>query len=59
MSKELHESGCKEVATCGYDATWGVHAVEMSPTERSKLRRRMATAAGKKSTTSLTTEERL
>ena len=33
--------------------TWGVHAVWMSPTERLKLRRQMAAAAGKKSTTSL------
>ena len=28
--------------------TWGVHAVGMSPTERSKLRRQMAAAAGKR-----------
>ena len=33
--------------------TWGVHAVETAPTERLKLRRQMAAAAGKKSTTSL------
>ena len=33
--------------------TWRVHAVGMAPTERLKLRRQMATAAGKKSTTSL------
>ena len=33
--------------------TWGVHAVGMSLTERFKLRRQMAAAAGKKSTTSL------
>ena len=32
---------------------WGVHAVEMAPTERLKLRRQMAAEAGKKSTTSL------
>ena len=32
--------------------TWGAHAVGMSPTERLKLRRQMAAAAGKKSTTS-------
>ena len=30
-----------------------VHAVGMAPTERLKLRRQMAAAAGKKSTTSL------
>ena len=28
--------------------TWGVHAVVMAPTERFKLRRQMAAAAGKK-----------
>ena len=33
--------------------TWGAHAVGMSPTERLKLVRQMAAAAGKKSTTSL------
>ena len=33
--------------------TGGAHAVGMSPTERLKMRRQMAAAAGKKSTTSL------
>ena len=33
--------------------TWRVHAVEMGPTERLQLRRQVAAAAGKKSTTSL------
>ena len=33
--------------------TWRVHAVEMAPTERCKLRRQVAAAVGKKSTTSL------
>ena len=33
--------------------TWRVHAVEMAPTERFKLRRQIAAAAGKKSSTSL------
>ena len=33
--------------------SWGVHALGMAPTERLKLRRQMAAAAGKKSTTSL------
>ena len=33
--------------------TWRVPAVGMAPTERLKLRRQMAAAAGKKSTTSL------
>ena len=32
--------------------TWRVHAVWMAPTERFKLRRHMAAAAGKKCTTS-------
>ena len=32
---------------------WEVHALGMAPTERLKLRRQMAAAAGKKSTTSL------
>ena len=46
---------CQEVAACRHDATrtWGAHAVGMSPTEMLKLRRQMAAAAGKKSTTSL------
>ena len=30
--------------------TWGAHAVEISPTERLKLRRQMAAAAGKNNT---------
>ena len=33
--------------------TWRAHAVGMAPTERFKLRRQMAAAAGKKRTTSL------
>ena len=33
--------------------TWGVHAVVIAPAERLKLRRQMAAAASKKSTTSL------
>ena len=33
--------------------TWGAHAIGMSPTDRFKLRRQMAAATGKKSTTSL------
>ena len=53
FSKELGEG--QEVVTSGYDAarTWRVHAVWMAPTERLTLRRQMAAAAGKKSTTSL------
>ena len=55
LPAELHESGCQEVAVCRHDASkdLGAHAVGMSPTERLKLRRQMAAAAGKKSTTSL------
>ena len=55
LPEELHESGSQEVATCRHDASKdvGAHAVGMSPTERLKLRRQMAAAAGKKSTTSL------
>ena len=33
--------------------TWGVHAVGMAPTERFKLTRQMAVAAGNKSMTSV------
>ena len=33
--------------------TWGVHGVGLAPAERLKLRRQMAAATGKKSTTSL------
>ena len=33
--------------------TWRVHAVGLTPTERLELRRQMAAAAGKKSTTAL------
>ena len=32
---------------------WGGHAVDIAPTERLKLRRQMATAAGKKESVSL------
>ena len=53
--KELHEGGSQDVAACGHAASkdLGVHTVEMAPTERLKLRRQIAAAAGKKSTTSL------
>ena len=33
--------------------TWRVHAVGVAPTEKLKLKRQMAVAAGKKSTTSV------
>ena len=44
---------CQEVVTCGHGASkdLGSHAVEMYPSF--KLRRQMAAAAGKKSTTFL------
>ena len=45
--KQLLRAGMMPARTC-----WA-HAVGMSPTERLKLRRQMATAAGKRSTTSL------
>ena len=47
--------GVKKLSRAGMtpERTWRVHAVEMSPTERLKLRRQVAAAAGKKSTTSL------
>ena len=45
--KQLLRAGMMPVRTCG------VHAVGMTPTERLKLRRQMAAAAGTKSTTSL------
>ena len=48
LPKELHEGAGLVPAR-----TWEVHAVEMAPSERYKLRRQMAAAAGKKSTTSL------
>ena len=45
--EKLLRAGMVPARTCG------VHAVVMSPTERLKLERQMAAAAGKKSTTSL------
>ena len=44
--KELHEGGGQEVATSGYGASQDVGST-------CSVRRQMATAAGKKSTTSL------
>ena len=55
LPKELHEGGVKKLSRAGMvpTRTWRVHAVEMAPTERFKLRRQMAAAAGKKSTISV------
>ena len=50
LSKELYESGVKKLLRAGMmpPRTWEVHALGMAPTERLKLRRQMAAAAGKK-----------
>ena len=55
LPKELHEGGVLKMLRAGMvpARTWRVHAVEMAPTERPELRRQMAVAAGKQSTTSL------
>ena len=52
--KNYLKVGVKKLLRAGMmpPRTWGAHAVEMSPTERLNLRRQMAAAAGKKSTTS-------
>ena len=53
--KNYMKVGVKELLRTGVvpARTWGVHAVGMAPTERLKLRRQMAAAAGNKSTTSV------
>ena len=55
FQKSYMKVGIKKLLRAGMmpARTWRVHAVGMSPTERSKLRRQMAAAAGKKSTNSL------
>ena len=55
FQKNQMKVGVKKLLRAGMmpARTWGAHAVGMSPTERLKLRRQMAAAAGKKSTTSL------
>ena len=55
FQKSYMKVGVKKLLRAGMvpARTWRVHAVEMAPTERCKLRRQMAAAAGKKSTTSL------
>ena len=56
FQKNLMKVGVKKLPRAGMmpARTLGAHAVGMSPAERLKLRRQMAEAAGKKSTTSLT-----
>ena len=53
--EEQHEGGRQEVAACGHDASKNVEGAFSGDgsTERFKLRRQMAAASGKKSTTSL------
>ena len=55
FQKNYMKVGVKKLLRAGMmpARTWRVHAVGMAPTERFKLRRQMAAAAGKKSTTSL------
>ena len=55
FQKSYMKVGVKKLSRAGMmpARTWGVHAVEMAPTERFKLRRQMVAAAGKKSPTSL------
>ena len=55
FQKNYMKVGVKKLSRAGMvpARTWRVHAVEMAPTERLKLRRQMAAAAGKQSTTSL------
>ena len=55
LPEELHEGGVKKLLRAGMvpARTWGAHAAGMAPTERLKLRRQMAAAAGKKGMTSL------
>ena len=55
LRKNYMKVGVKKLLRAGMmpARTWGVHAVGMSPTERLKLWRQMAAAAGKNSTTFL------
>ena len=55
FQKNYMKVGVKKLPRTGMmpARTWRVHAVGMAPTEKFKLRRQMAAAAGKKSTTSL------
>ena len=55
FQKKYMKVGVKKLLRAGMvpARTWGVHAVGIAPTEWLKLRRQVAAAAGKKSTTSL------
>ena len=55
FQKSCVKVGVKKLLRAGMvpARTWGVHAVVMAPTERLKLSRQMAAAAGKQSTNSL------
>ena len=55
FQKSYMKVGIEKLSTVGLvqASAWGAHAVRIVPTERLKLRRQMASAAGKKSTTSL------
>ena len=55
LQKSYMKAGVKKMLRAGMmpARTWRVHAAGMAPTERLKLRRQMAAAAGKRSTTSL------
>ena len=55
FQKNYMKMGVKKLLRAGMVAarTWRVHAVGLAPSETLKLRRQMAAAAGKKSTTSL------
>ena len=50
FQKSYMKVGVKKLLRAGMmpARTWGVHAVEMAPTERLKLRKQMEAAAGKK-----------
>ena len=55
FQKRYMKVGAKKLLGAGVvpARTWRLHAARMAPTERFKLRRQMAAAAGKQSTTSL------
>ena len=55
FKKSFLKAGVKKLLRAGVvpARTWRVRAVEMAPTERLKLRRQMAAAAGKNSATSI------
>ena len=53
--KKIHESGVNKLLRAGMmpARAWRIHTVGMAPTEKRKLRRQLAAAAGNKSTTFL------